>query len=296
MSNLLLDERPLVVLPSLAEALGSVDKAIILQQLNYWVKKSNNYHDGRPWVYNSMDSWAKQFPWIKSKTTIKKHFKDLKKLGLVLTGNFNQYSFDRTTWYTIDYEAFEKFSNDFFDKTEKQEVAVQSIDQELVKEESKNDIHKGQKLANDNGQKLAKQYHRLPENTPETTTDIGMSAKSEENIPYRDIIEYLNKKAGKSFKYTTESHRMHIKAIWDNGFRLDDFKKVVDNKVSDWLGVTSRDGQDMTKYLRPRTLFSDKFEDYLNEQGKTSSAYDRPEYQNLFSEQWQPKNADDLPF
>lgn len=299
MANLLLNERPLVVLPSLAEALGSVDKAIILQQLNYWVKKSKNYHDGRPWVYNSMDSWAKQFPWIKSKTTIKKHFKDLKKLGLVLTGNFNQYSFDRTTWYTIDYEAFEKFSDDFFAKkdAEKQEDAVRSIGQEMDEEEPKNGLHKGQKMTNDNGQKLAQQYHRLPETTTETTTENNVSGKPDESIPFKEIIEYLNEKAGKSFKYTAEEHREYIRARWRKGYRLEDFKKVIDNKCADWLGVTSRDGQDMTKYLRPKTLFAKKhFDDYLNEQSGAADNDDRPEYQNLFANQWHPQNDDDLPF
>lgn len=127
------------------------------------------------------------------------------------------------------------------------------------------------------------------------------SPVNEEEIPYKEIIDYLNQKTGKNFKHTTKKHREYIKAIWDSGFRLDDFKKVVDNKCSDWLGVTSKDGQDMTKYLRPKTIFAaEHFDDYLNEKGKSrtssSSAYDSPEYHNLFANQWQPQNDDDLPF
>lgn len=117
-----------------------------------------------------------------------------------------------------------------------------------------------------------------------------------EKIPYKEIIEYLNEKAGKSFKYTGEEHREYIRARWRNGYRIEDFKKVIDNKCSDWLGVTSRDGQDMTKYLRPKTLFAKKhFDDYLNEQIRADTG-DRPEYQNLFANQWQPQGDDDLPF
>lgn len=292
MANLLLNERPLVVLPSLAEALGSVDKAIILQQLNYWVKKSKNYHDGRPWVYNSMDSWAKQFPWIKSKTTIKKHFKDLKKLGLVLTGNFNQYSFDRTTWYTIDYEAFEKFSDDFFAKkaAEKQEDAVQSIGQELTKEEPKNGPHKGQNLPNDNGQKLAQQYHRLPETTTETTTDNNMSAsKSDESIPFREIIEYLNKKTDNSYKPSAEGHKKFIRARWHEGNTIDDFKTVIDYKANEWMGTK------WETYLRPKTLFATgNFDNYLAAAKKDLKR--NGEENSLFANQWHPQNEDDLPF
>ena len=292
MANLLLDERPLVVLPSLAEALGSVDKAIIIQQLNYWVKKSKNYHDGRPWVYNSMDSWAKQFPWIKSKTTIKKHFKDLKKLGLVLTGNFNQYSFDRTIWYTIDYEAFEKFSDDFFAKkdAEKQEDAVRSIGQELAEEEPKNGLHKGQKMPNDNGQKLAQQYHRLPETTTETTTDNNMSAsKSDESIPFKEIIEYLNEKTDNSYKPSAEGHKKFIRARWHEGNTLDDFKTVIDYKTNEWMGTK------WEIYLRPKTLFATgNFDNYLAAAKKDLKR--NGEENSLFANQWHPKNEDDLPF
>ena len=297
MSKLLLNERPLIVLPSLAESLGSVDKAIILQQLNYWVKKSKNYHDGRPWVYNSMDSWAKQFPWIKSKTTIKKHFKDLKKLGLVLTGNFNQYSFDRTTWYTIDYEALEKFSDDFFAKkaAEKQEDAVQSIGQELTKEEPKNGPHKGQNLPNDNGQKLAQQYHRLPETTTETTTYTTEQAKSlpeemqekekKEKIPYKKILEYLNEKTGKHYRNVPTNQEL-IRARWNEGYTFDDFKKVIDNKVAEWkgTGVTFSNGKLAENYLQPSTLFSRKFDKYLNQTvNSTDNVPD--EYKGLFDQQ-----------
>lgn len=292
MANLLLNERPLVVLPSLAEALGSVDKAIIIQQLNYWVKKSKNYHDGRPWVYNSMDSWAKQFPWIKSKTTIKKHFKDLKKLGLVLTGNFNQYSFDRTTWYTIDYEAFEKFSDDFFAKkdAEKQEDAVRSIGQELAEEEPKTGLHKGQKMPNDNGQKLAQQYHRLPETTTETTTDNNMSAsKSDESIPFKEIIEYLNEKTDNSYKPSAEGHKKFIRARWHEGNTLDDFKTVIDYKTNEWMGTK------WEIYLRPKTLFATgNFDNYLAAAKKDLKR--NGEENSLFANQWQPQDEDDLPF
>lgn len=291
MANLLLNERPLVVLPSLAEALGSVDKAIILQQLNYWVKKSKNYHDGRPWVYNSMDSWAKQFPWIKSKTTIKKHFKDLKKLGLVLTGNFNQYSFDRTTWYTIDYEAFEKFSDDFFAKkdAEKQEDADQSIGQELYEEDPKNGPHKGQKLTNDNGQKLAEQYHRLPETTTETTTENNMSGKPDESIPFKEIIEYLNEKTDNSYKPSAEGHKKFIRARWHEGNSLDDFKMVIDYKANEWMGTK------WEIYLRPKTLFATgNFDNYLAAAKKELKA--NVQENSLFANQWHPQNDDDLPF
>ncbi len=109
MSNLLLDERPLIVLPSLAAMLNSLDEAVILQQIHYWIEKKQNYREGRYWVYNSMENWMRQFPWIKSRTTLTRYFNNLEKKGLLITGNYNKAGFDKTKWYTIDYSTLSDF-------------------------------------------------------------------------------------------------------------------------------------------------------------------------------------------
>lgn len=109
MSNSLLNERPLIVLPSLAAMLNSLDEAVILQQIHYWIEKKQNYREGRYWVYNSMENWMQQFPWIKSRTTLTRYFNNLEKKGLLITGNYNKAGFDKTKWYTIDYSTLSDF-------------------------------------------------------------------------------------------------------------------------------------------------------------------------------------------
>ncbi|MGE9832134.1 DnaD domain-containing protein [Ligilactobacillus salivarius] len=110
MSNLLLDDRPLVIQPKLAELLGDLDEAVILQQIHYWLEKRLNIKDGYSWVYNSMVEWNKQFPWLSLKT-LKRKFKSLEDKGLLITGNYNKAKFDRTKWYRIDYGAFSNLGN-----------------------------------------------------------------------------------------------------------------------------------------------------------------------------------------
>lgn len=78
--------------------------------------------------------------------------------------------------------------------------------------------------------------------------------------PYREIIEYLNSKAGTNFRVNSKDTRKHIRARFDEGFTLDDFKKVIDIKSADWLNDPK-----MAKYLQPSTLFGTKFENYLNQ-------------------------------
>ncbi|MGG3893610.1 DnaD domain protein [Geobacillus stearothermophilus] len=105
MSKLLLDEKPLIILPSLAKEIG-LNEAIILQQLHYWLQESGSEHDGHRWVYNTYEDWQKQFPFW-SKNTIIRAIKSLEKKGLIVTGNYNKLKIDNTKWYRIDYEKLE---------------------------------------------------------------------------------------------------------------------------------------------------------------------------------------------
>ncbi|WP_242223686.1 phage replisome organizer N-terminal domain-containing protein [Bacillus cereus group sp. BfR-BA-01380] len=94
------------------------------------------------------------------------------------------------------------------------------------------------------------------EYSPEGNQDIS----SKTSIPYEEIVSYLNHKAGKSYKDKTDKTRSLIKARFKDGFTLEDFKYVIDVKTSQWLNDFN-----MNPYLRPETLFGNKFEGYLNE-------------------------------
>lgn len=81
-----------------------------------------------------------------------------------------------------------------------------------------------------------------------------------EQADVTEIVEYLNQAAGTSYKPNTPKTVRSIKARMKEGFTVDDFKTVIDKKVSEWAKT------DMQKYLRPETLFGTKFEGYLNQQ------------------------------
>ncbi len=100
-NRLLISEYPLVVLPSLAKAIG-LNESIILQQIHYWLQTSQHIHNNKKWVYNSYAKWQEQFPFW-SLATIKRTILSLEKNGYIISRNFNQMKIDRTKWYTIDY-------------------------------------------------------------------------------------------------------------------------------------------------------------------------------------------------
>ncbi|MFS5992170.1 conserved phage C-terminal domain-containing protein [Streptococcus agalactiae] len=91
------------------------------------------------------------------------------------------------------------------------------------------------------------------------TTYPTVSDNDEEDIPYKEIISYLNEKANRNYRPNIQKNKTLIKARWSEGFRLDDFKHVIDTTVKDWSGTKYE------KYLRPETLFGSKFEGYLNQ-------------------------------
>ena len=80
-----------------------------------------------------------------------------------------------------------------------------------------------------------------------------------ENIPYGDVVNYLNAKCGTGYKSSSKKTKELIRARWNEGFKLEDFKTVINKKTKEWLGT------DQSKYLRPETIFGTKFESYLNQ-------------------------------
>lgn len=82
---------------------------------------------------------------------------------------------------------------------------------------------------------------------------------------YREIIDYLNAKTGKHYSARSRANQEHMSARLREGRTVEDFKRVIDIKCFQWL-----DDPKMSQYLRPETLFSGKFDRYLNEEFKVT--------------------------
>ena len=94
---------------------------------------------------------------------------------------------------------------------------------------------------------------------PHSIGKDSIGEDSIDNIPYKEIIDYLNSKTGKNYRSNIQKNKALIKARWSEGYRLEEFKQVIDNMVTDWSGTK------YAKYLRPETLFGTKFDGYLNQ-------------------------------
>ncbi|MGB5964659.1 MAG: conserved phage C-terminal domain-containing protein [Sulfurimonadaceae bacterium] len=101
----------------------------------------------------------------------------------------------------------------------------------------------------------------------DTASDTASDTQGENTLSKHSIVSntlssviyHLNMKSGKRFKPSSTGTEKLITARVNDGYSVDDFKKVIDTKCGQWLGG------DMEKYLQPSTLFGSKFENYLNE-------------------------------
>lgn len=82
--------------------------------------------------------------------------------------------------------------------------------------------------------------------------------------PTEEVVNHLNLRAGTKYKPTTANTRKLVNARLKEGFTVDDMKLVIDKKCADWLNNPK-----MAEFLRPDTLFGNKFEGYLNARPNT---------------------------
>lgn len=86
----------------------NTNAAILLSNICYWCamnkKNGKNFINGKYWMYNSLEAFAAQYPYM-SVNQIRYAFKILKKTGAVDCANHNPNEFDRTLWYTPSEEA-----------------------------------------------------------------------------------------------------------------------------------------------------------------------------------------------
>ena len=111
MSNLLINEPPLQLLPSLANKIG-LKEAIVLQQVHYWLPHANTKYDGKMWIYKTFERWHEQDFKFWSERTIQRIFKNLTDMGLLLIEKLAINKQNRVNFYTIDYEKLNEISAD----------------------------------------------------------------------------------------------------------------------------------------------------------------------------------------
>ena len=205
-----------------------IEEAVLLKNLYHWTQKNkaNNkhFHDGKYWTYNSSKAFKEMFPYMSERTILRK-LSNLQEKGLIEIGNFNETKYDRTQWYALTSEAII-----------------------LIERPSDKMANPSDNLANGNAQNGGP----IPNNNTNNITNNKYKTQIEQIVNYLNLVLKT--------RYSTKSSKTHslVSARLNEGYSVEDFKLVIDQKYKDWNDT------DYSKYLRPETLFSPKFEGYLN--------------------------------
>ena len=233
-----------------------IEVAVVFDMFCFWINKNeaneNNYRDGKYWTFNSAKGFKKIFPYWSEKK-IQRILQKMVDEDLIIKGNYNENPWNQTSWYafgnmgeklknalSIDWSNLSNAFTEYVQCTK--DKSVQCTKDKSVQCKTVNKTFT---------------YTVNKRNIKESSDDTDLSAS--ETIPYVEIIDYLNSKCSKRYKHSNRIAREKIRARWNEGFRLEDFKLVIDVKASEWVNDT-----EMNKYLRPDTLFGSKFEIYLN--------------------------------
>jgi uncharacterized phage protein (TIGR02220 family) len=143
-----------------------------------------------------------------------------------------------------------------WNKSEKVLKGVESVAVHIKSETFKNYVFEAMECVKNDTVCIGYQYGM---DTSVTVTVTDTVSDTDTVSVIKDIIDYLNLVAGTNYKYKTKNTQKHINARLAEGYEVEDFKTVIDKKANEWRGT------EMEKYLRPETLFGNKFEGYLNQ-------------------------------
>ncbi|MDP4105302.1 MAG: conserved phage C-terminal domain-containing protein [Bacillota bacterium] len=213
------------------ELTGDLTAALVLNQIVFWSDKTKR-NDG--FFYKSYKEWQEET--TLSERQVRYAVKKLKEKNIVET-KLKKANGAPTLHYKLEYDKLLDLILTLCQNPNLQDVRMET----------------------DN------MSESLTENTTENTTDEkdnNVTVVPINKIPYNEIVDYLNVKAGTHYKTTGNKTRDLIKKRWSEGFTLNDFKTVIDIKVADAFNPKE---YFQSKYLRPETLFGTKFESYLNQ-------------------------------
>ncbi|RNA66626.1 conserved phage C-terminal domain-containing protein [Alteribacter keqinensis] len=255
---------------------GDFKLALVLDQMIYWSQRVSDFKaymneerarsegeacEGEAgWIFKKAEELVEEFMVNVSPKAMRAYLKEFVHHGWLEERNNQKIRWDHTKQYRVslvkiqaDLEVLGYYLKDY------REAFWQCGEQVLQDVEPESSVEKpeGENSLPHTPSPRSKEPRSL---TIPKITSKTIQKTTSERVPYRAIIQYLNEKTMKTFRETNRLTRKLIKERWDEGYRMDAFVFVIDQKTKEWLG-----DERMDTYLRPKTLFSEHFENYVNE-------------------------------
>ena len=250
MANMnLFDEYPILVDRVLAKTIG-LNEAIVLQQVHYWIqinkRNGKNFYDGRYWTFGSAKKWHKENFEFLSLNTVKRTFKKLEERKVLIVGNFNKRAYDRTKWYTINYELLDSLKPCNYSLTQNGSMEStkmgQCINSKWVNGEYQNELMESIKMG-----------QPIQENNKEINKEINTTQEVCALSPKELEIKALLKDKFKD-TYTEEYATRVINLVKDKNETLEGFKEklemALDRNIQNKNGYLLKAIQD--NYKKPK--------------------------------------------
>ena len=121
-----------------------------------------------------------------------------------------------------------------------------------------------------------------PSSNPLDNTDSNQTNnKPNKTNIVKEVLDDLNQLTGKNFRHTTKDYVKTINARLNEGYKVEDFKKVNKSKFEEWRNT------EYAIYLRPATLYcAKKFDTYLNTDNQKKSNFshiDEDSFNSLYN-------------
>lgn len=157
--------------PALANEIG-LNESILFLQIEFWIRQSSTEeHKGRHWTYQSIRKMQEFFSFW-SIATINRTIQSLENKNLISIGNFNKANYDRTRWFSINFNECAKLKS----------IKVAGYETQSAQDETPSAQNETRSKHNET---------TIPEITTEKTTkNIGASENDALQQTLKDIREF----------------------------------------------------------------------------------------------------------
>ena len=159
-------------------------EAILLNNLYYWIVKNqaNNKHfyDGKYWTYNSIKAFKELFPYA-TERKIRTALGHLVEKEILVTGNYNQSTYDRTLWYALTNKGLSVLQ-----KCQMQVAEMSNGDGENVKSNMQKCQMESAEMSNPNGENVQPIPNNKPYSKPNIKPNIYSSCSEQHSEPQEE--------------------------------------------------------------------------------------------------------------
>lgn len=281
--NHLLETTTLQIEPTLAKIVG-LNESIFLRQLHYWINKTNKTIDGKKWVYNSLEDWSKQFPFW-HKDTVKRAINNLKNKDLIEVKKHDKNLFNRTNYYTINYENIEKLKP----KDKPIEIKRENEEKKLAKK-SPNEgadfysdafLRFWESFPKKHGKKLAnEEFNKLDEDKQlQAINGASIYAKDVENS---DVAFIKTAKNWLKDGYYEDYEKVTSTKAHDTKLPEKDMPYILNKKIKSIISLENTDDLIIWKFEdeKQKPVFDDEQQEILIALGNGVAEYREMEFQD----------------